>query len=122
MVLCHSYGLKQGRVILCLVEYAFDIRREISQMKRNIHVRLLHNHKAGDQDYVKEELIKRIESQGFTCQYASLKEKGWKRFASETVLVVIAGGDGTVREVLKKLLTRSILDDPQTTVLLPSSM
>jgi len=107
-------------VILCLVEYAFDIRREISQMKRNIHVRLLHNPKAGDQDYVKEELIKRIESQGFTCQYASLKEKGWKRFASETVLVVIAGGDGTVREVLKKLLTRSILDKRLTVALIPS--
>lgn len=89
-------------------------------MKKNTHACLLHNPKAGDQDHVKEELIKRIESLGFTCQYASLKEKGWKRFASKTALVVIAGGDGTVREVLKKLLTRSILDKPLTVALIPS--
>ena len=89
-------------------------------MKKNTHARLLHNPKAGDQDHVKEELIRRIESLGFTCQYASLKEKGWKRFASKTALVVIAGGDGTVREVLKKLLTRSILDKPLTVALIPS--
>lgn len=89
-------------------------------MKKNSHVSLLHNPKAGDQDHVKAELIKRIESQGLTCHYASLKEKGWKRFASETVLVVIAGGDGSVREVLKELLTRSILDKPLTVALIPS--
>ncbi len=89
-------------------------------MEKNTHVYLLHNPKAGDQDHIKEELIRRIESQGFTCHYASLKEKGWKRFKRGTALVVIAGGDGTVREVLKKLLTRSILDKPLTVALMPS--
>lgn len=89
-------------------------------MKKDIHVHLLHNPKAGDQDHIKEELIRRIESQGFTCQYASLKEKGWKRFKSEAVLVVMAGGDGTVREVLKKLLARNILEKPLTLALVPS--
>src|SRR5690606_28724013 len=89
-------------------------------MKKDIHVRLLHNPKAGNQDHVNEELIRRIESQGLICQYASIKEKGWKRFASETTLVVIAGGDGTVREVMKKLLGRRILDKPLTVALIPS--
>ncbi|HWL00432.1 MAG TPA: diacylglycerol kinase family protein [Parapedobacter sp.] len=89
-------------------------------MKATPHVHLLHNPKAGDQDHIKEELISRIESQGFTCKYASIKEKGWKRFKSGTALVVIAGGDGTIREVFKKLVNRRILDKPLVIALMPS--
>lgn len=89
-------------------------------MEANPHVHLLHNPKAGDQDHIKEELISRIESQGFTCKYASIKEKGWKRFKTGTALVVIAGGDGTIREVFKKLVNRRILDKPLVIALMPS--
>lgn len=84
------------------------------------HVHLLHNPKAGDQDHIKEELIRAIQSYGLTCQYASIKEKGWNRFKDDTALVIIAGGDGTVREVMKKLLDRRILDKRLAVTLLPS--
>src|SRR3546814_10201531 len=94
--------------------------KQITRMKRNLHAHIGHNPKEGDQDYIKEELITRVESQGFTCQYVSIKEKGWKRFKKGTDLMVIAGGDGTVREVLKKLLYRSILDESLTVALMPS--
>jgi len=89
-------------------------------MRNGLHVHLLHNPKAGDQDPIKEGLINTIESHGFTCQYASIKDKSWKRFRSDTALVVIAGGDGTVREVMKKLLKRRVLDRRLTVALLPS--
>lgn len=89
-------------------------------MKNTRHVHLLHNPKAGDRDHVKDELIHLIESHGFTCQYASIKDKGWKRFRKDTALIVIAGGDGTIREVMRKLLTRSVLDKRVPVALLPS--
>lgn len=130
MVPSRSYSLKQGRVIFCLAEYETSMGwlnlpcelialKEITRMEKSAHVHLLHNPKAGDQDHIKEELIRRIESQGFTCQYASVKEKGWKLFKSGTALVVIAGGDGTVRDVLKNLLNRRILDKPLAVALMP---
>lgn len=87
---------------------------------RNCHAHIVHNPKAGDQHHIKEELVRRVQSKGFTCRYASIKEKGWKRFKKGTALVVVAGGDGTVREVLKKVLSRTILDKPLTIALLPS--
>ncbi|WP_353125853.1 diacylglycerol/lipid kinase family protein [Parapedobacter pyrenivorans] len=90
------------------------------QKESPVHVHLLHNPKAGDQDHVKAELIKIVESRGFTCQYASIKDKGWKRFKSKTALVVVVGGDGTVREVIKKLLNRKLLDKPLAVSLIPS--
>src|SRR5690606_31268455 len=84
------------------------------------HAQLLHNPKAGDCDHMKEDLIKAIASCGFTCRYISTKEKGWDRFKSKTMLVVIAGGDGTVRQVLKRLLKRRVLDKRLTIALLPA--
>ncbi|MGV3762791.1 diacylglycerol/lipid kinase family protein [Parapedobacter sp.] len=89
-------------------------------MKRTLNVYIVHNPEAGDQDHIKEELIRRVESLGHRCEYTSIREKGWQHFKNETDLVVIAGGDGTVREVFKKLLYRSILDKPTTVALIPS--
>lgn len=107
--------------IFCFVECTFiTVKQQFMQKNSPIHVHLLHNPKAGDQDHVKEELIKIIESRGFTCQYASIKDKGWKRFKNKTALVVVVGGDGTVREVMKKLLNRTILDRPLVVSLIPS--
>ncbi len=84
------------------------------------YAQLLHNPKAGDGDTMREDLIKTIISCGFTCKYASTKTKGWDRLKSKTELVVIVGGDGTVRQVLKRLLKRRVLDRRLAIALLPA--
>ncbi|WP_177181259.1 diacylglycerol/lipid kinase family protein [Parapedobacter koreensis] len=84
------------------------------------HAHLLHNPKAGDGDHLKEELMQTIVSCGFTCEYASTKTKDWGRMKTKTTLVIVAGGDGTVRQVMKKLLARRILDKRLTVALLPA--
>lgn len=89
-------------------------------MKAGSHVHLIHNPKAGDQGHTKEDLIDLVESHGFTCQYVSVKDDGWNRFKHETALVVVAGGDGTVRKVMKHLLFRKLLDKRLIVALLPS--
>ncbi|WP_164849836.1 diacylglycerol/lipid kinase family protein [Mucilaginibacter limnophilus] len=66
--------------------------------------KLIHNPKAGDKDHSKETLIALIENEGFECDYASFKEDGWEHIAPGTDLLVIVGGDGTVRRVAKTLI------------------
>ncbi|SKB38646.1 Diacylglycerol kinase family enzyme [Parapedobacter luteus] len=94
--------------------------KELSNMEVSRHAHLLHNPKAGDGDHMKEELMQTIVSCGFTCQYSSTKEKQWGRLKAKTALVVIAGGDGTVRQVMKRLLARRLLDKRLTVAILPA--
>jgi len=89
-------------------------------MQATKYAQLLHNPKAGDGDHMREDLIQTITSCGFTCRYVSTKEKGWDRLKNKTLLVVIAGGDGTVRQVLKRLLRRRVLDKRLVIALLPA--
>lgn len=83
-------------------------------------VRLLHNPKAGDGDYIIDELVEMIQSIGLVCEYTSVKKKGWRLFPSGTELIIIVGGDGTVREVMKKIVRRQVLEMPMPLALLPS--
>jgi diacylglycerol kinase (ATP) len=76
-------------------------------MKRAL---LLHNPGAGDEEHSKEELTALIASQGYECLYASVKDKQWKDFDYDVDFLVIAGGDGTVRNVAKRLLKRKMID------------
>ncbi|ANE51456.1 diacylglycerol/lipid kinase family protein [Flavisolibacter tropicus] len=76
-------------------------------MKRAL---LLHNPGAGDEEHSKEELIALIEQHGYECLYASVKDKQWKDFDYDVDFLVIAGGDGTVRNVAKRLLNRKMID------------
>ncbi len=71
-------------------------------------VRLLHNPTAGDEEHDKAHLIAMIEKNGFECSYSSTKKKGWKDFENGLDLLAIAGGDGTVRKVVKALLERKM--------------
>ena len=66
---------------------------------------ILHNPTAGDGHTEKEELIRLVEIAGFKVDYVSTERDGWKNFSllSADVLVV-AGGDGTVRKLAKTLL------------------
>lgn len=63
---------------------------------------LLHNPKAGDAEHSKKALTKLLEDHGFACRYISVKED-WQDFSPDIDFIAMAGGDGTVRKVLKGL-------------------
>ncbi len=71
-------------------------------------VRLLHNPSAGDEEHSMEHLAEMIEKSGFECKYSSVKKKGWKEFENGLEILAIAGGDGTVRKVVKAMLSRKM--------------
>lgn len=70
------------------------------------YVALLHNPTAGDEKHYSEKLIQLIEKEGYECRYSSTKENGWHKIKQDTDLIVIAGGDGSIRKVLLKLLEK----------------
>ncbi|HEY0668187.1 MAG TPA: diacylglycerol kinase family protein [Sphingobacteriaceae bacterium] len=82
-------------------------------------VKLLHNPTAGDEEHSKEELISLIQSKGYECNYSSTKEKGWDELKDGTDFIIIAGGDGTVRKMVKKLVYRKLIDKQYPIALLP---
>lgn len=82
-------------------------------------VKLLHNAKAGDEEHSCEALVSLIKSKGFSCGYASVKERGWHKIDDETDFLIIAGGDGTVRRVVEKLLDRKLIDKKFPMAILP---
>jgi diacylglycerol kinase family enzyme len=82
-------------------------------------VKLLHNPNAGDEEHEEEELIAQIHHAGFNCEYASVKQWSWNNLKDNIDFIVIAGGDGTVRKVIKKLLNRKVLDKTFPIALLP---
>jgi diacylglycerol kinase (ATP) len=70
-------------------------------------IHLIHNPGAGDEAYSKSTLLKLIEAAGYECRYCSTDEgDAWKNIASDTDLIVIAGGDGTVKETITELLKK----------------
>lgn len=82
-------------------------------------VQLLHNPGAGDEEHSKKKLVKAIESRGYACRYSSTKEKGWEKLEDDVDFIVLAGGDGTVRKVTRKLLERTLLQKRFSIGLLP---
>jgi diacylglycerol kinase family enzyme len=66
-------------------------------------VTLLHNPKAGDKEYSKDELVGYIESSGYKCHYFDVKKSGWDKINPDTDILAVAGGDGTIRKVISKL-------------------
>ncbi|GAB3324027.1 hypothetical protein GCM10027299_20880 [Larkinella ripae] len=81
---------------------------------------LLHNPGAGDEEHSKKELMALIESEGFVCRYASTKKDDWKNLKTDVDFLVVAGGDGTVRKVAKRLLNRKLIEKPYPVALLPN--
>ncbi|HVF96811.1 MAG TPA: diacylglycerol kinase family protein [Flavisolibacter sp.] len=69
-------------------------------------VKLVHNPSAGDEAHTKEALVEQIEAAGFECRYSSTKQEGWKEIDDDVEMIAVAGGDGTVRKVLKLLMKR----------------
>jgi diacylglycerol kinase family enzyme len=69
-------------------------------------VRLIHNPAAGDEAHSKEALIQLIEAAGYVCRYSSTKDKDWQNIDPHTDLIAIAGGDGTIKKVVRALLKK----------------
>ena len=81
--------------------------------------KLIHNPTAGDEEHSKKELISIIEAGGFKSKYSSTKVKGWKRIEPEFDFLIAAGGDGTIRKIVKKLLKRKVMQKNLPIGLLP---
>ncbi|WP_165305003.1 diacylglycerol kinase family protein [Pedobacter sp. SYP-B3415] len=65
---------------------------------------ILHNPNAGDDKHSEENLKKMMRAAGYEASYESLEDDSWVSSADEDKLIVIAGGDGTVRSVVTELL------------------
>lgn len=89
-------------------------------MKQHTHVHILHNPTAGDAEDLREDLIRAIEAVGFSSTYESSKEGVLKVMKSETDLLVLAGGDGTVRKLVKSILDRGLLARLMPIILIPT--
>jgi len=74
-----------------------------------IIIRLVYNPGAGSGDEnAQEEIVSLIELNGYTCEYSSSKKKVLKAIQPETSLIALAGGDGTIRKTILKLLNKKI--------------
>jgi diacylglycerol kinase family enzyme len=70
---------------------------------------ILHNPKAGEGEYSKKKLLTILRSSGIKCSYSSTKKTGWEKIdAGADDLVVLAGGDGTIRKVAGQLLDKKV--------------
>jgi len=67
--------------------------------------KLFHNPGAGDEEHNKENLVELIKEEGYDCRYSSTKKKNWFEVEPETDIIIIAGGDGTIRDVAGHLLS-----------------
>ena len=74
-----------------------------------MRVTLIHNPGAGKQEYDAKALRKLLRRAGHKPRYQSSKEKGWDRVLDKRAgLVVVAGGDGTVASVARRMVGRGI--------------
>jgi diacylglycerol kinase (ATP) len=80
---------------------------------------LLHNPKAGDKDHSESELMKKISAHDIKCIYSSAKKNWCKDLLPDADFVIIAGGDGTVRQVILEFLTGRAGDKRYPLALLP---
>ena len=71
--------------------------------------KLLHNPNAGDGEHTPDTLVDMIEAAGFDCSYASTKKLDKTKIKPDRLdLVILAGGDGTVRKVAPQLLQEDL--------------
>jgi diacylglycerol kinase (ATP) len=74
-----------------------------------VRVTLIHNPGAGRQEYDAKALLKLLRRAGHQPRYQSAKEKGWDRVLDKRAdLVVVAGGDGTVAGVTRRMVGRKV--------------
>ena len=69
-----------------------------------MRVTLIHNPSAGAQRATRDELVRLLESEGHEVRYQSAKDGAWAAALAEPAdLVAVAGGDGTVARVAKRM-------------------
>jgi diacylglycerol kinase (ATP) len=74
-----------------------------------MHVTLLHNPAAGEGEPSRRALVRALVDAGHEVTYQSTKEKGYEKALKEPGdLVLVAGGDGTVRKAAGHLLGRNV--------------
>lgn len=74
-----------------------------------MRVTLIHNPGAGRQQESDDGLVGMLEEAGHAVRYCSAKDKGWKKCLREDAdLVAVAGGDGTVGRVTRRMAGRGI--------------
>src|SRR4051812_45065449 len=75
-----------------------------------VRVTLIHNPGAGRQGPRQAtELRALLEDAGYNVRYRSAKEDGWKRaLKKDADLIVVAGGDGTVGKVARRVVGRGV--------------
>jgi diacylglycerol kinase (ATP) len=70
-------------------------------------IHLIHNPNAGAESHNKQELLEIFSTNGYVCTYFSTKSDDWKSKLNDADMVAIAGGDGTVRKVIKHILKQN---------------
>jgi diacylglycerol kinase family enzyme len=74
-----------------------------------VRITLIHNPGAGRQGMTAAGLKKLLAAHGHEARYRSTKEDGWKKALKKPAdLVVVAGGDGTVARVTRRMVGRGI--------------
>ena len=102
--------------------FSVMVQFSLEEGDKNITMRLaqlIHNPGAGDEEHGKEDLIALIEKHGFDCRYSSTKKKMDKALNEEADFLIVAGGDGTVRKVIKEIAERKSIDKTWPIGLLP---
>src|ERR1035437_1992371 len=74
-----------------------------------MQVTLMHNPKAGAGSPTKKQLIQEFERAGFKVDYDSTKKKSVRQALEHAGdMVVIAGGDGTVKKIARRLIGHEV--------------
>ena len=74
-----------------------------------MRVTLIHNPGAGKSQHDADELVKLLSEAGHDVRYQSSKDDGWKHALKKRAdLIVVAGGDGTVGRVTRRMVGRGV--------------
>jgi diacylglycerol kinase family enzyme len=78
----------------------------VTEVSDVLRVTLIHNPTAGDDKQPSRGQLKAlIREAGHDVRYQSVREKGWSRVLEKKAdLVAVAGGDGTVGRVARRLI------------------
>src|SRR6185436_18057135 len=74
-----------------------------------MRITLIHNADAGSANGDAGALVEMLRDAGHTVRYQAYKREGWKRALEEPAdAIAVAGGDGTIGKVAKRIAGRGI--------------